>query len=283
MTPRLAAARRALPLALALASAAGCAAAGPTSTGAPRPGAAQENFPVSTTPNAAATPRTVRLHGAASVVDALVKPHSSAVERRTGLALSISRSNAGQGLKDLVEGRCDLALASASLEATLGAARAAGLSGDVPDLRMHVVATSEVVFVVHPTNPVTELSWEQLRDVHTGKIRRWSELGGRDEPIDVVTDAAASATRALVKQVVMGGAEYGPSARPLAAVKDVNEVVAATPSAIGGLGLEFAEPGRVTVVRTRKVERPLALVSRGAPGPEAAAVIEAYRAAAAGR
>jgi phosphate transport system substrate-binding protein len=226
------------------------------------------------------TPRTLRLHGAASVVDALIRPHAEPVQRRTGLVLSISRSNAGQGLKELVEGRCDLALASASLEAVVAAARTAGLAGDLPDLRMHVVATSEVVFVVHPSNPVKALSWEQLRDIHTGRIGRWSEVGGRDVLIDVVTDAAASATRGLLKQVVLGGAEYGPGARALAAVKDVNDVVAVTPAAIGGLGLEFVDPARVAVVQTRKIERPLAFVTRGAPGEDAAAVIEAYRIAA---
>lgn len=236
-----------------------------------------------TTPAPQATARTVRLHGAASVVDGLVELHAAAVERRTGLSLAVVRSNAGQGLKDLVEGRCDLAMASASLEATVAAARAAGLAGEPAGLVLHVVATSEVVFVVHPSNPVQTLGWEQLRDVHAGTIRRWSALGGRDEEIEVVTDAAASATRALVKQVVMGGAEYGPSARALAAVRDVNDVVAATPGAIGALGLEFANPRRVAIVRTRKVERPLAFVSLGAPGPDAAAVVDAYRAAAADR
>jgi phosphate transport system substrate-binding protein len=234
---------------------------------------------VNTSTSPVAAPRTVRLNGAASVVDGLVKPHADAVQRRTGLVLAVDRSTAGKGLKDLVEGRCDLAMVSASLEASLAAARSAGLTGEAPDLRMHVVSTSEVVFVVHPANPVKALSWEQLRDVHTGKLRRWSELGGRDEPIDVVTDAAASATRGLIKQVVMGGAEYGPGARALAAVKDVNEVVAVTPNAVGGLGLEFVDPARVAVVRSARIERPLALVSRGAPGPDAAAVIAAYRAA----
>lgn len=225
--------------------------------------------------------RTVRLHGAASVVDGLIQPHAAAVEQRTGLALSVVRSNAGMGLKDLVDGRCDLALASASLEATLAAARTLGVTADPGDLRMHVAATSEVVFVVHPSNPVKALTWEQLRDVHAGRITRWSELGGRDAPIDVVTDAAASATRGLIRQVVMGGAEYAPSARALSAVKEVDEVVAASPDAIGGLGLEFADARRVAVVQTRRIERPLAFVSRGAPGPDAAAVIDAYRAEAA--
>lgn len=227
-------------------------------------------------------PRTIRLHGAASVVDALVRPRQGEVQRRTGLVLAVVRSNAGQGLRDLVEGRCELALASASLEATLAAARAAGLAGEVPDLRHHVVATSEVVFVVHPGNPVKALSWAELAAIHTGALTRWSAVGGRDEAIEVVTDAAASATRALVRQVVMGGAEYGPGARALAAVSDVNEVVAVTPAAIGALGLELVDRARVAVVRTERVERPLALVSRGAPGHDEAAVIEAFRAATAG-
>lgn len=223
-------------------------------------------------------PRAVRLHGAASVVDGLVRPHAPAVERATGLALMVDRSNAGEGLRDLVEGRCDLALASASLEATLEAARTAGLAGPAPDLRMHVVATSEIVFVVHPSNPVRRLTWEQLREVHTGRVASWRELGGPDLPIAVLTDAAASATRSLIRQVVLGGGEYGPAARALAAVKDVNDEVARDPAAIGGLGLEFVDPARVAIVETRKVERPLAFVSVGPPGEDAAQVIAAYRA-----
>lgn len=225
----------------------------------------------------------VRLHGAASVVDGLVGPHGEAVQRRTGVALTVNRSNAGQGLRDLVEGRCDLALASASLEAVVAAARAAGLSGALPDLRLHVAATSEVVFVVHPSNPVKVLTWEQLRDIHTGRLSRWSEVGGRDEPIAVFTDAPASATRGLLKQVVLGGAEYGAGAQALAAVRDVNDRVAETPAGIGGLGLEFVDPARVAVVQTRKIERPLAFVSVGAPSPDAQRVIDAFRGEAAGR
>lgn len=229
------------------------------------------------------SPGVVRVHGAASVVDGLVRPHARDVERETGLALAVDRSNAGAGLRDLAEGRCDLALASASLEATLEAARAAGLAGPAPDLRMHVVATSEVVFVVHPSNPVRRLSWEQLAGVHTGQVTRWRELGGADVAIAVVTDAAASATRALIRQVVLGGAGYGPGVRALGAVRDVNEAVARDPAAIGGLGLEFVDPARVAIVEARRVERPLAFVSLGAPGEDAARVIAAYRARAAGR
>jgi phosphate transport system substrate-binding protein len=222
--------------------------------------------------------RRVRLKGAASVFDALVAPAREAVETATGIGLELERSNAGKGIGDLVAGRCEAAMASASLEATIAAARQAGLRGALPDLRLHVLGTSEVVFVVHPSNPVTSLSWEQLRDIHTGRIARWEEVGGRAEPIHVYTDAAASATRGLVKQVVLGNAEYAASARAVVAVNLVNAEVARDPCGVGALGKEYADPAAVRVVETRKVERPLALVTIGEPSPLLQQVIEAYRA-----
>jgi hypothetical protein len=86
----------------------------------------------------------------------------------------------------------------------------------------------------------------------------------------------------LIKQVVLGGSEYAPGARAVAAVAEVNEEVAKNPAAIGGLGREFADPKRVALVETKKVERPLAFVTIGQPGQKEAKVIDAYRAQVAG-
>jgi phosphate transport system substrate-binding protein len=220
----------------------------------------------------------VRLFGAASVVENLVGPHKAAVEEMTGLSLLVDKSNAGKGLKDLVEGKCDAALASASIEATLAAARSAGLERPAPpDLRLHVIKTSEVVFIVHPSNPVKALSWEQLKDIHTGKISSWKELGGKDLPIAVYTDAAASATRGLVQQVVLSGSPYAPGAKAVERVKLVNDEVARDERGVGALGLEFVDRAAVAIVQTKKVERPLALVTIGEPTESVRKVIEAYR------
>ncbi len=220
------------------------------------------------------------LSGAASVVDALVGPQRAAVEQGAGVEIAVERSNAGRGLKDLIEGRCDAALVSASLESCLEAARVAGLTQAPPaDLKMDAVSSSEVVFVVHPSNPVKALTWAQLKDIHTGKIASWKELGGKDLPITVFTDAAASATRGLVKQVVMGNAEYAASAKAVAQVKEVATEVARSEAGIGALGIEFATP-EVRIVESQKVLRPLAFVTRGEPGEPLRKVIEGYRKAA---
>ncbi len=226
----------------------------------------------------AALAEEVKLNGAASVVTDLIVPHQAAVEMITGVKLIISKSNAGKGLIDLVDGTCDAAMASASLDATVKAAKSAGLTKPVPDLKMHVLAKSEVVFIVHPTNNVKNLSWEQIKDIHTGKITNWKELGGKDLPITVYTDAKASATRGLIKQVVMGNSEYAASAKAVDFVKEVNDKVALDTSGIGGLGLGFVDAGKVSIVTTKKIERPLGFITLGAPSVKVQKVMDAFKA-----
>jgi phosphate transport system substrate-binding protein len=224
----------------------------------------------------AALAEEVKLCGAASVVTDLVAPHKDAVEKATGYTLVIDKSNAGKGLIDLVDGKCDAAMASASLAATVDGAKSAGLSKPVPDLKMHVIKKSEVVFVVHPSNPVKTLSWEQIKDIHTGKIVNWKELGGKDLPITVYTDAKASATRGLIKQVVMAGSEYAASAKAVDFVKQVNDKVGADASGIGGLGLGFVDAA-ASIVATKKIERPLGFITVGAPSAKMQKVMDCFK------
>ena len=219
----------------------------------------------------------VKLNGAASVVDRLINPHKGAVEKVTGYILLVVSSNAGKGLIDLVEGRCDASLASASVETVVQAARAAGKEVDISKLQMAVVKNDEVVFIVHPSNPVSKLTWEEIRDIHTGKITNWKDVGGKDASIVVFTDSLASATRGLIKQAVMDGQEYGPEAKALDAVKEVNDRVAVTENGIGGLGLGFLDPKAVRVIDTKKVERPLGFITIGPPSDKVRKVIEAFK------
>jgi phosphate transport system substrate-binding protein len=134
----------------------------------------------------------------------------------------------------------------------------------------------EIVFVVHPSNPVGKLSWDQVRDIHTGKITNWKDLGGKDQPIVVYADTVTGGTRAMLKKIVMGGAEFGPATKSQTSVKRAAEMVSSDEAGFAGVGKGFAEPGKVKIVESKKLERPLALVTMGAPKPAAKAVIDAY-------
>jgi phosphate transport system substrate-binding protein len=219
----------------------------------------------------------IKLFGAASAVDRLANPYKAAVEKKTGFTLVVVTSNAGKGLIDLVDGKCDAALASAPLETVVQGAKALGRDIDASKLKMTVIASDEIVFIVHPFNPVKSLTWDQLRDIHTGKITNWKEVGGKDAPIIVFTDAAASATRGLIQQVVMGGREYSPASKTLEQITMVNDMVAVKPNGIGGLGKGFAKQNQVRIVESKKIERPLGFITIGEPAGPVKKVIEAYR------
>jgi phosphate transport system substrate-binding protein len=219
----------------------------------------------------------VKLHGATTVMNVVVNPNRAAVEQQTGHTLEIVGNATGKGLVDLLDGNADAAMSSEPLEIAVEAAMAAGKSVDIKSLRMHEVAKDEVVFVVHPSNPVASLTWEQIRDIQTGKITNWKALGGKDQAITVYSDATTGGTRALVKHVVMNGQDYGANVKPQLNVKRVAEVVAVDESGFGGVGRGFADPGKVKSLQSKKLERPLGFVTVGEPSAKVAAVIAAFK------
>lgn len=223
---------------------------------------------------------TVKLHGATTVVNVVIGPHRAAVEKMTGHTLEIVGNATGKGLADLSDGKADASLASEPLDIAVAAAAIAGKKIDPKTLQLHEVRKDEIVFVVHPSNPVGSLTWEQLRDIHTGTISNWKQVGGKDQPITVYSDALTGGTRAMVKQVVMGGQEYAASVKSLTSVSRVGELIAGDQSGVGGLGKGFVTAGKVKVVQTKKVERPLGFITVGAPSAKVKQVIDAFKVAA---
>jgi len=71
-----------------------------------------------------------------------------------------------------------------------------------------LIGRDAVAVIVNEDNPVSELTVDQLRDVFSGKIKNWKELGGPDVAIEVFVTSAVSATHDLFKRIVMDGQEY---------------------------------------------------------------------------
>jgi phosphate transport system substrate-binding protein len=223
---------------------------------------------------------TVRLNGAGTTLTQVVQPYQAEVQRTTGHTLLLVGNGTGKGLADLLDGRCDASLASEPLDLAVIASELAGRKADRSRLQFHLLANDEIVFVVHPSNPVKRLTWEQLRDIHIGKIKNWSEVGGANQPITVYMGTDTGGTRMLVKVRVMGGLEYGPKVVTMVMIKKIAEMVAVDPTGIAGIGKVFAD-GRVTIVTTAKLERPLGIITLGPPTPAVKSVIDALKAAAA--
>jgi phosphate transport system substrate-binding protein len=109
-------------------------------------------------------------------------------------------------------------------------------------LRRAPIARYAVVPIIHPGNPVADLSLAQLRDIYAGRIANWKEVGGPNQPIHVVASEDAMAGIFQVWNLkVMGGVKaVTPAARTVSAAQ-IGEAVARDPLAIGYTAL-----GRLT-------------------------------------
>jgi len=86
--------------------------------------------------------------------------------------------------------------------AQIGMADLVDLPEEAKALQATVVARDGISMVVHPTNPVADLTLDQIRQIFSGTIRQWNVLGGPDDPITVVSREAGSGTRSSFEQIV---------------------------------------------------------------------------------
>ena len=131
---------------------------------------------------------------------------------------------------------------SAGIEAALSGAAQIGMSsrelkGEERQLIWIEIARDAIAVVVHPSNPIHDLSVEQVRGIFSGQITRWSEVGGPPRPIVVVTREEGSGTRGAFQEMVMGKADVDPGALVQDSNGAVRQLVSGDASAIGYISL----------------------------------------------
>lgn len=154
-----------------------------------------------------------------------------------GVHIAVSESGSGNGVKSLINGTCHAAALSRFL--TPGEMQAAVSRGVLPAI--HVVAMDALAVVVHPANPLSELSVTQVRDIFTGRVTNWQEVGGPDYPIVRIGRAPTSGTTQTFKALALKGDTLAADTTIVASAAAVHDVVATAPGAIGFVGLAFAD------------------------------------------
>ncbi len=220
----------------------------------------------------------ISVHGSTTVASNIMLPHKSDIEKQSGQSLKVVANGSSRGILDLAAGNASMAMISAPLDTTVKKVnkKKPGAT-DGLNLMAHRVGTTRVAFVVHPSNPVKNLSLAQIADILSGKINNWQALGGKAAPILVVMETKGGGVRSMVEKEVMGGNEISANARELPGATQVVGIVGQVPQAIG-IAVEATVTGKVAVVSTdRAIEQPLILVTSGQPTAEMAKVIEAAR------
>ena len=151
--------------------------------------------------------------------------------------ITVSESGSGNGAKSLINAACDVATMSRPMKnAETKAAQDAGV---LPI--EFIVAMDGIAVVVHRSNPVKALTIEEIRDIYTGKIQNWRELGGPDEKIVVISRDTNSGTYECFESLVMNKQKLAGSAEYVGSNGAIRQRVMSTATAIGYVGLAFTE------------------------------------------
>ncbi|RJQ22829.1 MAG: extracellular solute-binding protein [Nitrospiraceae bacterium] len=222
----------------------------------------------------------VMLHGSTTVQKRIMEPGKEALEKATGIKVELVGNGTGNGLEDLVNGKCDAGMASEELADAVASMKAATGKDAPADLKPNVITSDVIKVIIHPSNPVTKLSKEQLKGLHSGKIANWKEVGGPDLPVIVVTSHLGSATKKVFQKTIMDGEPYVIGAIEVETTRKEIDNVAMFPEGIGAVSAGFinlpGNEGKVKIVETQEISRPLMLITKGEPSPAVKKVLDFF-------
>jgi len=112
----------------------------------------------------------------------------------------------------------------------------------------HVLALDGIAVIVHPANPVKSLTVEQLRAIFSGKINRWSEVGGADGPIVLYARDNKSGTYDTFQHLVLQKEKLLEGAKRYEDSNKLSDEVAGDPAGIGFIGLAYIHNAKVLAV-----------------------------------
>ena len=192
------------------------------------------------------------------------------MREKPGRVINVQGGGSSAGIQATREGAADIGMSSRELKR------------DEKDLLEVIVARDGLAVIVHPRNPVADLSLDEVENIFAGNITNWEVIGGAKHPITVVTREEGSGTRGAFQEMVMKGSRISRAAIVQDSNGTVREIVANDPQSIGYISLGLVNE-RVKAVRLDgvgasfenienkkyRLVRPFIFVTKGAPGAAA--------------
>ncbi|MDR3641822.1 MAG: phosphate ABC transporter substrate-binding protein [Humidesulfovibrio sp.] len=226
----------------------------------------------------------IAVKGSTTVQPIMQKAVEAFMAQHKGVSISISASGSGDGAKALIDGSTPLAMMSREMKGT--EIQQANSKGVHP--KQIVIAYDCITPIVNSSNPVKNLTLAQLKDIFTGKVTDWKEVGGAAGPIAVISRDSSSGTFEYWGEHVLKNERVYARAQMQASNGAVAQVVSKQKGAIGYVGLAYAKaPGlkdltvegvsgsiATTLNGTYPVSRGLYLYTNGEPTGDTAKLVD---------
>lgn len=233
----------------------------------------------------------LQIAGSTSVQPVLEKLADKYQEEHPNVRINVQGGGSGLGIRTTDQGIVNIGMVSESL----GPENKNGLT-------QYVIAKDGIVIAVNNANTVNNLTTDQIRNIFSGNITNWDELGGSDQEIHVVVREAGSGTLQSFQDLIMGQTKIRGDAIVQSSTESVKQAVKQDPGAIGfislanldntikPINLDGISPSQGTVENgSYKLQRPFELIVKGSPtgitadfinwvlGPEGQDIIESQK------
>ena len=157
--------------------------------------------------------------------------------------ISVRGGGSSLGIAAILSGTAEIGCASRHAKTKEKAqARERGIN-----LYENIVAADGIAVVVHPSNPLKDISLQQLRAIFAGEITNWKELGGHDAEIVAILRDPSSGTYEVFDKLVMDGTSNRGDALSLGSNNSVVSTIKNTSGAIGYAGLGYLNSSVKTI------------------------------------
>ena len=179
-----------------------------------------------------------RIKGSDTVLPVAQQTAERFMNQHPDARVTVTGGGTGVGISALMDNTTDIAMASRPIKfSEKMKPKAAG-----EDLAEVPIAYDALAVVVHPSNPVKQLTRQQLEDIFRGKITNWQQVGGDDRKIVVYSRETSSGTYEFFKESVLKNKNYMSSSLSMPATGAVIQSVSQTKGAIGYVGLAYLSP-----------------------------------------
>ena len=154
---------------------------------------------------------------------------SAAYMKENNVEIVVRSEGSRTGIHALIDGHCDIAMSSSKIAPSL----IEEAKSKKTNLKEFIFAYDMIVPITHPSNPIQDLSLDQLRAIFSGSIETWDEVEGKSEKILVAHRNMSSGTRDVWEKVVIKSEDIRQDRVVLQSNSEVLAYVTANLSAIG--------------------------------------------------
>jgi phosphate transport system substrate-binding protein len=168
----------------------------------------------------------------------LVQRWTEAYTDKKTTEFQVTGGGSGTGIAALINGTTDICASSRPIKKDEVAQLEKKFGYKGLEIR---VAMDGLAIYVHKSNPVKQLSMAQVKDIFTGKVKNWKQVGGNDKPILLYSRENNSGTYEFFKEHVLNKQDFAASAQHMAGTAALINAVSKDMNAIGFGGAAYAK------------------------------------------